>query len=135
MAKTLTVCSSCSIKSVKEGIRLASDFDTLIIKKGTYKEFNILVDKPLTILGENYPIVDGEEQGEIFRIAADNVTLDGLFIINVGTSYTSDYAAIRVVRSEKFVIQNVVLKNSSFGSIWKNQTTEKFTTIKLSGMQ
>ncbi len=133
MAKTLTVCSSCSIKSVKEGIRLASDFDTLIIKKGTYKEFNILVDKPLTILGENYPIVDGEEQGEIFRIASDNVTLDGLFIINVGTSYTSDYAAIRVVRSEKFVIQNVVLEKLFFGIYLEKSNNGKVYHNKIIG--
>ncbi|MGB5319039.1 right-handed parallel beta-helix repeat-containing protein, partial [Eudoraea sp.] len=133
LAKTLTVCSSCSIKSVKEGIRLASDFDTLIIKKATYKEFNILVDKPLTILGENYPIVDGEEQGEIFRIASDNVTLDGLFIINVGTSYTSDYAAIRVVRSEKFVIQNVVLEKLFFGIYLEKSNNGKVYHNKIIG--
>ena len=56
------------------------------------------------------PVIDGEDQGEIIRIVSDNVTIDGLFIINVGTSYTTDYAAIRVVKSENFLIQNVVLE-------------------------
>ena len=46
---------------------------------------------------------------------SDSVTIDGLFIINVGTSYTSDHAAIRVVRSEYFLIQNVVLEKLFFG--------------------
>lgn len=114
-AKTTEVCASCEVKSIKEGIALAADFDTLLIKKGTYKEFNILIDKPLTLLGENYPLIDGEEQGEIIRIVSDNVTLDGLFIINVGTSYTTDYAAIRVVQSKNFLIQNVVLEKLFFG--------------------
>ena len=103
------------MKSIKEGVVLAADFDTLLIKKGTYKEFNIQVTKPLTIIGENYPVIDGEDKGEIITIVSDNVTIDGLFIINVGTSYTADYAAIRVVQSENFLIQNVVLEKLFFG--------------------
>ncbi len=82
-AETITICPDCTVNSVSEGINLASDYDTLLIKKGRYKEFNILIDKPLTLLGENYPIIDGEDQGEIIRIVSDNVTIDGLFIINV----------------------------------------------------
>lgn len=114
-AETLSICSDCEVKSISKGIEIASDFDTLLIKKGTYKEYNIVVNKPLTLLGENYPVIDGEDQGEIIRITADGVTIDGLFIINVGTSYTSDYAAIRVVRSENYLIQNVVLEKLFFG--------------------
>ncbi|WP_084696434.1 nitrous oxide reductase family maturation protein NosD [Maribacter thermophilus] len=113
--KRITVCETCELKSITEAIKTASDHDTLVIKKATYKEYNILVDKPLTIIGENYPVIDGEDKGEIIRIVSDNVTIDGLFIINVGTSYTSDYAAIRVVKSENFVIQNVVLEKLFFG--------------------
>ncbi|WP_026810153.1 nitrous oxide reductase family maturation protein NosD [Arenibacter latericius] len=114
-ASTITVCSTCSIKTIKEAIAQAADFDTILIKKGTYNEFNIRIDKPLTLIGEDQPIIDGEEQGEIIQIAANNVTIDGLHIKNVGTSYTSDYAAIRVIRSEDFVIQNVKLERLFFG--------------------
>ncbi|MEY8019306.1 nitrous oxide reductase family maturation protein NosD [Muriicola sp. SD30] len=114
-ARTVEVCESCPVKTIREGVALASDYDTLLVLEGTYREFNILVDKPLTILGRGYPVIDGEEQGEIIRIASDHVTVDGLYIINVGTSYTSDYAAIRVVKSTDFLIQNVVLENLFFG--------------------
>ncbi len=114
-AKTIEVCANCEVKTIKDGIAIAADYDTLFIKKGTYKEFNIIVDKPLTLLGQGFPVIDGEEQGEIIRIVSDNVTIDGLFIINVGTSYTTDYAAIRVVKSENFLIQNVVLEKLFFG--------------------
>ncbi len=113
--KTIEVCSSCKVKSIKEGVALATDFDTLLVKKGTYREFNIVIDKPLTLMGEEFPVIDGEDQGEIITITSDNVTVDGLFIINVGTSYTSDYAAIRVVKSKNFLIQNVVLEKLFFG--------------------
>lgn len=114
-AETIPVCASCDIKTIKEGVAIAADFDTLLIKKGTYKEFNIQITKPLALIGEDYPIIDGEDKGEIITIVSDNVTVDGLFIINVGTSYTADFAAIRVVKSENFLIQNVVLEKLFFG--------------------
>lgn len=114
-ANTIEICQDCKVTSIKEGIALASDFDTLLIRKGTYKEYNILIDKPLTLKGENYPVVDGEKNGEIIRVVSDHVTIDGLFLINVGISYTSDHAAIRVVKSEYFTIQNVVLEKLFFG--------------------
>ena len=114
-AEKIVVCNSCDTSSIIEAIKIAKDFDTIIIKKGTYKEHNITVNKPLTIIGENYPVIDGELKGEIITITSDNVTVDGLFIINVGTSYTEDYAAIRVKRSKNFVIQNLVLEKLFFG--------------------
>jgi len=113
--KTLEVCSTCTYTTIKEAIANAEDFDTILIKKGTYKELNIIIDKPLTLIGEDYPIIDGENKGEIITITSDNVTIDGLFIINVGTSYTEDYAAVRVVKSKDFVIQNLVLEKLFFG--------------------
>ncbi|WP_394972994.1 nitrous oxide reductase family maturation protein NosD [uncultured Croceitalea sp.] len=131
--KTITICPDCNVKTVREGIKMASDFDTLLIKKGTYKEFNILIDKPLTLLGEDFPVIDGEDKGEIIRIASDNVTVDGLFIINVGTSYTSDYAAIRVVKSENYLIQNVVLEKLFFGIYLEKSNNGKVYHNKIIG--
>ena len=114
-AKTVEVCSTCKVNSVREGIAIASSFDTVLIRKGTYREYNLVIDKPLTLLGEDYPVIDGEDKGEIITITSDDVTVDGLFIINVGTSYTTDYAAVRVVKSKNFLIQNLVLEKLFFG--------------------
>ena len=115
IAQTIEVCKTCPISTLRSGITNAKDFDTIIVKKGTYKEHDIIIDKPLTIIGENYPVIDGELKGEIITIISDNVTVDGLFIINVGNSYTEDYAAIRVKNSKNFLIQNLVLEKLFFG--------------------
>ena len=112
---TITVCNTCSISKVQEAINLSSDFDTILVKQGIYNEHNIQVNKPLIIVGENYPKIDGELKGEVMTITSDSVTIDGLFIVNVGTSYTEDYAAIRVKKSEYFTIKNVVLEKLFFG--------------------
>ena len=107
-AQTINVCETCELSTLKTAIDFAQENDTILIQKGTYKEHNIIIDKPLTLIGENYPLIDGELKGEIITITSDNVTVDGLFIINVGSSYTEDFAAIRVRRSENFVIKNLV---------------------------
>ncbi len=114
-ADPIIVCNTCKITSLKNALRIAKDYDTILVKKATYKEYNIKVDKPITIIGENMPIIDGELKGEIITIISDNVTIDGFHLINVGTSYTEDYAAIRVVKSKNFVIQNLKLEKLFFG--------------------
>ncbi len=127
---SVIVCKSCELSTIKQGIDAAKENDTIFVKKGTYKEHNLVIDKPITLIGQDYPVIDGESKGEIIRVISDNVTVDGLFIINVGTSYTEDYAAIRIVKSKHFVIKNLVLEKlffgiylekSSFGKVYHNK--------------
>lgn len=133
LSKTITICKTCNISEVKKGIAVANANDTLIIKKGIYKEYNILIDKPLTIIGENEPVIDGNFKGEIIKIIADNVTLSGLVILNVGTSYTSDYAAVRVTKAENFTLKNLVLKKLFFGIYLEKSNNGAVLNNKITG--
>ena len=132
-AKTITVCSSCSVKTIQEAINQASEGDTVLVKKGVYKEVNIIIDKSITLLGENLPTIDGEDKGEIIKIVADNVTVDGFKIINVGTSYTSDYAAVRVIKKDGFLIQNLELEKLFFGIYLEKSNNGKVLNNKIRG--
>ena len=132
-AKSIEVCSSCKITSIIKAIDYAKDHDTILIKKGTYKEFNIIVDKAVTIIGENFPVIDGDLKGEIFTIISNLVTIDGLLIINVGRSYTEDNAAIRVKRSQKFTIQNNIFQNIFFGIYIEKSVSGKIYNNKIIG--
>lgn len=114
-ARNTEICQGCAVKSLKEGVRLAAPNDTLTLHAGTYAEYNIAIQKPLTILGIGLPVVDGTFKGEVITIQADGVTVKGLKIINVGSSYTSDYAAIRVVNSSDFYLEDLVVENLFFG--------------------
>tara|TARA_B100001109_G_C18864699_1_gene476375 strand:+ start:7853 stop:9052 length:1200 start_codon:yes stop_codon:yes gene_type:complete len=113
--KAVEVCKGCLIESIKDGIAEAKAGDTVWVKSGTYKEYDLIIEKQLTLIGIGQPTIDGEDQGEIIRIAADRVTVKGFKIVNVGVSYTSDYAAIRLVKSKHFSIKNMLLEKLFFG--------------------
>ncbi|MGO1751250.1 MAG: nitrous oxide reductase family maturation protein NosD [Psychroflexus sp.] len=114
-AQKIEVCNTCEVTSISDAISKAKPGDKIIVKKGVYKEHQIIVDKPVKIIGENLPTVDGEDKGDIFQVFADSVTIDGLKLINVGSSYTSDFAAIRLSRVKNFLIQNLELRKIFFG--------------------
>lgn len=131
--KTITVCMNCEVSTLKEAIELAADGDVILVKSGTYNESNLIIMKSITIKGENQPVVDGQRQGEIFRIGADGVTLDGLTVKNVGKSYTTDFAAIRIVESKNFVIKNMVLEEPFFGIYLQKSHHGKILNNKVIG--
>ncbi|AVR44366.1 nitrous oxide reductase family maturation protein NosD [Christiangramia fulva] len=111
----IEVCATCEYRSIANAVEKAQPHDTIFIKAGTYKEYNIQITKPLSLIGVDHPVIDGEDKGEIISIQANDVTVKGLKIINVGTSYTKDFAAVRVVQSENFLIENLKLEKLFFG--------------------
>ena len=113
--KQIEVCSSCDVKTIKQAVDLSSNGDVILVNGGIYKEHNIVINKSVHIKGVDRPVVDGENKETIFRITADNFSISGLEIINVGRSYTKDFAAILVSESNNFVIENNILRKVFFG--------------------
>ena len=115
LADPLEVCSDCEYTTIKKAILEANPYDSILVRPGNYKEHSIWIDKPLTLMGDNKPVIDGEDKGEILTIVSDDVTLSGFVIRNVGTSYTADFAAVRVIKSKNFILENLYLENLFFG--------------------
>lgn len=109
------VCSSCEYTSIQQAIKSAKKHDTVFVKKGIYKEHNIHIDKPITLIGENNTVIDGEKKGYIITIQSDSVTVKNIIAKNVGKSYTKDYSAIYVSKSSYLTIEDVTLKTVFFG--------------------
>jgi len=59
-----------------------ADRDTVIVLEGTYAEGQIDVHKSLTLTSNGKVVVDGLQQGSVFSISANNVTLDGFTVKN-----------------------------------------------------
>ena len=111
----IEVCKTCEFGTLKEAVSNANPHDTIVVKEGVYKEHNILINKPLNVIGEGNPILDGNEKGYILIIKSDSVVISGLTLKNVGQSYTKDFAAIYISRSSQFTCENLVLENVFFG--------------------
>lgn len=131
-AKTITVSADGPQKSIQKAIDSAVPFDTILVKAGHYIEFDIQIDKPLYVIGENYPIIDGDHKTEIIRIMADSVLFKGFQIQNVGFSFTKDWAGIKIDNKDYCTIEDNILLDTYFGIYLKkaNHTVLKNNILK-----
>jgi nitrous oxidase accessory protein len=107
---------------LQAAIKAARPGDTVYVKPGRYTEGNVIIEKSLTIIGENFPILDGEDKFEIFTIHADNVTIRGLKFVNTGVASINDLAAIKVLDSKGLHIINNRFENTFFGIHFSNSS-------------
>jgi nitrous oxidase accessory protein len=121
-AKTIIVGQGEAIKTIKQAILISQDCDSIIVRKGVYKEGNIIIEKSIIIIGEDYPVLDGENKYEIFTVHANNVQIEGFFLKNTGTASIQDLAAIKILDSRGVRILNNKLRNTFFGIYFANST-------------
>lgn len=115
-AGTVIVSADGPVTSVAAGVRTAQAGDTVLVSTGTYRETDILINKPIVLIGEQGAIIDGDgAEGDILLVAADSVTIKGLTIRRVATSYTKDYAAVRIANSKRFCVEGNRLEDIFFG--------------------
>ncbi len=111
-----------SIHTLKEGISIARNGDTLLLQEGTYREGNIILRKSIAILGENFPVLDGENKYEIITVHANDVVIKGLKFINTGIASMSDVAAIKALECRNLRIINNRFENTFFGIYFANSS-------------
>ncbi|WP_373522410.1 nitrous oxide reductase family maturation protein NosD [Aquiflexum sp.] len=118
-------------QSIQEVVDKAADGDTLLLSAGIYQENEIVIRKPLTILGESYPIIDGQDKGNIFLVAGENIHIKGIKIINTGKSNMEDSAGIKFFDSKYCSVDNVQLENTFFGLHFSNSSNMTITNNHL----
>ena len=101
--------------TIKSAIAAAQSGDTIFVQKGVYKEGTINIEKSLTLIGIDRPIIDGNMTGEIITFKADRITLKGFKLINSGRDEIRSIAAIHIYTSADSVIDNNILENNHFG--------------------
>ncbi len=106
--------------TITDAISKARKGDIILVHPGLYREGNIIIDKKLTLIGIDYPVVDGSDSNEVFTIMADSVIINGFQVQNCGVSYVKDMAGIRVDQGTGCVIENNKLINTFFGIYLKN---------------
>ena len=77
---------------------------------------NFIIEKSITLVGVDWPILDGNNQGNVIEINnAPNVTIQGLVIRNSGPRLDQENAGIAVDQSPYLVVENNRLENTLFG--------------------
>lgn len=114
-SNVLRVGGQFYFKKISDALRVAAPNDTILVSAGVYHEKNLVIDKPVVMLGIGKPVLDGDRKYEILSVKSDNVVISGFLIRNTGASAVVDYAAIKVYESKGVVISQNVILNSFFG--------------------
>lgn len=113
--QTVVVSPDGPVRTVAEGVRRAPAGGRVVVRRGVYREPTVVVDKPLMLVGEGWPTLDGEGARELVRVTADDVTVRGLRLANVGRSYTEDRAALRIVGARRCVVADNRFDDAFYG--------------------
>jgi nitrous oxidase accessory protein len=108
--------------SINAAVEKANEGDTLLLGFGEYLEHEIVIRKSLTIQGEGTPVINGQNQGNVFLVAGKNIHFRGIKIINTGKSNIDDSAAIKFFDSENCSVNDVDLENTYFGLHFSNSS-------------
>ncbi len=114
-ARIHTVGKGRAWSTIAAALEAAQPSDTLLIFPGTYREGNLVVRKPITILGKDYPMISGEGKYEIFTVAAMDVTIQGLHFYNTGSASIQDIAAVKGLDVTRMKILNNRFEETFFG--------------------
>jgi nitrous oxidase accessory protein len=126
-ANTIVVGKSKPVSTLHKALELAKDKDSILVEPGIYKEGNILITKSITLLGQNFPILDGQNKFEILTVSGSNIIIKGFLFQNCGQSAMNDYASIKIIDAKNIIVENNKVINSFFGIHFANSA---FITIR-----
>jgi nitrous oxidase accessory protein len=78
---------------------------TLTIGPGSYTG-RLTISRPITIVGEGYPIIDAAGTGTVITVNAPDVTIQGLIIRGSGSSHDHEDAGITVTAPRVRIVAN-----------------------------
>lgn len=114
-AETIVVSPEGPQRSIAAAVRAAAPGATIIVRPGTYREPPFVVDRPLTLVGEQRPVIEPAAEGTLIRIVADDVVLRGLVLANIVPSHVEDRAAVRFERVRGCVVEDNEIRDAPFG--------------------
>lgn len=106
----------------------AAPGDVVTVERGFYAE-RLVIDRPLTLRGRGRPTISGGEHGDVIRVRAPDVTIEGLIVRDSGADLTAQNAGIYLERgSHRAAIRGNDLVYDLFG-LW----IEKSDDVEVSG--
>ncbi|MBM5812711.1 MAG: nitrous oxide reductase family maturation protein NosD [Gammaproteobacteria bacterium] len=102
--------------SIDAALRAARPGDVVVVERGDYLE-HLVIDRPLTLRGQGRPTLSAGGRGDVIRIRAAGVTIEGLIIRDSGSDLTAQNAGIYVEPgAHRVVIRYNDLAHNLFGA-------------------
>lgn len=121
-ANTIEVGKGKTISSITKGIEFAKKGDTVKVYPGVYREGRITISKSITLMGINFPVIDGQKKFENMVVSGANVKVQGFHFIDSKHSSSEDFSAINIIDATKIIIENNKIDNAHFGIHLGNTT-------------
>jgi nitrous oxidase accessory protein len=99
--------------TLKEALAEAQVGDRVDVYGGVHPG-PVLVDRSLTLIGHDWPVIDARGQGTVLMLAAPNVTLRGFVIRDSGSSLDQENSGV-AVEAPGAVLENNRLEDTLFG--------------------
>lgn len=113
-SQTLKVGKNSTFRTIAQAVEAAKSGDSIVVEKGVYFE-NIVINKPLTLIGIDRPVIDARKNGENIVITADYVTVKGFKLINSGQDEVKSIAALHLMSASYAKIEQNIFENNHFG--------------------
>ena len=133
-AKTIPVGRNEKLTSLHSAIELAEAGDTILLRKGVYKEGNIILTKSISLVGEENAVLDGENKNEILTVSGQNIVVKGIRFQNSGYSSMNDFASIKIVDASNVLIENNIIDKAYFAIHVANTIHSIIRNNKISGL-
>ncbi len=102
-------------QSIGERVAASSPGDIVTIEAGVYTEAPIIIQHPLTLIGETGAIIRGAGDHELLVVDADSVTIQGFQFERVDKTFLEDRAALRIAGASHCRILDNTFDDVFFG--------------------
>jgi nitrous oxidase accessory protein len=115
LAAQLVVSPSGPYTDVASAVRAARPGERIVIRAGTYRTQDVVVDRRVELVGEGGPVLDAGGEHQVLVVRADSVVVRGLVFRNVATSFISDRAALKFDSVTACVAEDNRFEGTFFG--------------------
>lgn len=113
--KTIKAGQGQKVSTIKQALELAADGDTVLVSSGRYREGNIIIEKSVSLIGIDYPVLDGEHKYEVLSVKADDALIRGFRVMHSGISSIEDFAGIKIYNRRNVSVLDNILEDNFFG--------------------